>query len=199
MLGHFHALERLNETAQYLTGPDIPTHYIQCTLTSQANRTKTRSGGGQFKFSLISPKEFTVLAYSNDSWGGDPSIDSSLLEKFESTIKKIALPHGGATFEDPGAADDDDELLGTSRWRIPLSCYDEMLKYFERAVASVESIPEAHLKATQLHWQNAQDEFPEPSELVANGVPSHLAEALTGYQRQGVAFVQSRDGKGTMV
>ena len=171
----------------------------QSTHSKGSKSTNSSTGSGQFKFSLISPKEFTILAYTTEECSGDSVFDFTLLQRFEPRIKKIALPHGGATIEDPGAADDENELLGTSRWRIPLSCYDEMFKFFERAVGSVECIPDAHLKATQLHWQNLQEGYPEPAELVEKGVPIHLAEALTGYQRQGVAFVQSREGKGVCV
>lgn len=155
----------------------------------------TRQTTTRLKLSLISPQEFTVLTY--DSMGV-PSGDHVVLEKFRSAIEDISLSHGGATIETSGATDDDGELLGTTRMRIPLKCYDQVSVYLERRTdVSLEGIPEAHRKLAELHFQAQGDgEYPEPSELVEKGVPEHLASTLTGYQRQGVAFVLSRNGKG---
>jgi hypothetical protein len=151
----------------------------------------------QLKLSLISPHEFTIL--SHDSMG-IPSGDRIILDKFRSAIEEIASAHGGVTIEDPSSGDDNDELLGTNRMRIPLKCYDQVAVYLEcRGDVELEGIPEAHRKLAELHFQTQGDgEYPESSELVDKGVPEHLASTLTGYQRQGVAFVLSRDGKGEL-
>lgn len=131
---------------------------------------------------------------------GIPSGDRIILDKFRSAIEDIAFAHGGATIENPSTSDDNDELLGTTRMRIPLQCYDEVAIYLERrGDVELEGIPEAHRKLAELHFQTQGDgEYPESSELVDKGVPEHLASTLTGYQRQGVAFVLSRDGKGEL-
>ena len=158
----------------------------------------TRQTTTRLKLSLISPQEFTILTY--DSMG-IPSGDHVVLEKFRSAIEEISSAHGGATIETPGAADDDGELLGTTRMRIPLKFYDQVSVYLERrSDVALEGIPEAHRKLAELHFQAQGDgEYPEPSELVEQGVPEHLASTLTGYQRQGVAFVLSREGKGKLL
>ena len=90
---------------------------------------------------------------------------------------------------------------GTTRMRIPLKFYDQVSVYLERrSDVALEGIPEAHRKLAELHFQAQGDgEYPEPSELVEQGVPEHLASTLTGYQRQGVAFVLSREGKGKLL
>ena len=157
----------------------------------------TRQTTVQLKLSLISPQEFTIL--SHDSMG-IPSGDRIVIEKFRSAIEDIASAHGGATIENPSGGDDNDELLGTTRMRIPLKCYDQVAIFLERrGDVELEGIPEAHRKLAELHFQTQGDgEYPESTELVDKGVPEHLASTLTGYQRQGVAFVLSRDGKGEL-
>ena len=157
----------------------------------------TRQTTVQLKLSLISPQEFTIL--SHDSMG-IPSGDRIVIEKFRSAIEDIASAHGGVTIENPSVGDDNDELLGTTRMRIPLKCYDQVAIFLERrGDVELEGIPEAHRKLAELHFQTQRDgEYPESTELVDKGVPEHLASTLTGYQRQGVAFVLSRDGKGEL-
>jgi SNF2 family DNA or RNA helicase len=163
-------------------------------IVHQPSSTTTRQTTTNLKLSLISPTEFTILSY--DSMG-IPSGDRVVLDKFWSTIEDIASAHGGATIENPSSSEDNDELLGTTRMRIPLKCYDQATAYLERrSDIALEGIPEAHRKLAELHFQTQGDgEYPKPSELVEKGIPEHLASTLTGYQRQGVAFVLSRDGK----
>lgn len=152
-----------------------------------------KSSATRIKLSLILPKEFTVLSYITCD---DLSADCNLLETFASDIEDFASPHGGATIEQPGASHDDDELLGTTRWRIPLACYHKIFAFFEQhGNIAVEGIPEAYLKATELHFHTQEGDDPDPTTLVKKGVPEHLAAALTGYQRTGVSFVLSQGGK----
>lgn len=151
---------------------------------------------GRIKFSLTSPKDFTIL--SSKYRYGDVSTDDDFVKTFRSDIERLSkeAKGGGATFEQPGADDDEEELLGTARWRVPLGCYDSIHSFFdERDDCVVEGIPEQHLRAANLHLQHLERGYPDPQELVEKGIPESLALTLTGYQRGGVNFVLSKNGR----
>uniref|UniRef100_A0A7S4ITI2 Helicase ATP-binding domain-containing protein n=1 Tax=Odontella aurita TaxID=265563 RepID=A0A7S4ITI2_9STRA len=159
---------------------------------------------GRIKFSLISPQDFTVL--SSKYRYGEVATDDEFMKGFESDIKRLSKKSGGggkksdgttgATFEQAGKEDDDEELLGTARWRIPLKSYDDIFAFFDgRDDVVVEGIPPEHLKAANLHLRHLEEGYPEPKALVEKGIPPHLASTLTGYQRGGVNFVLSKNGR----
>lgn len=150
---------------------------------------------GRIKFSLTSPKDFTIL--SSKYRYGDVSTDDDFIESFRSDIVRLSSSFGnGAVFEQPGKEDDDEELLGTARWRIPLAAYKKIYAFFDiRDDVVVDGIPEEHLNAAYLHLRHLEEGYPEAKTLVEKGIPPHVASTLTGYQRGGVNFCLSKNGR----
>jgi hypothetical protein len=60
----------------------------------------------------------------------------------------------------------------------------------------VDGIPEELLRATTVQNVDGGAGYPSVEHLVKNGISRHAVEKLTDYQRGGVDFVLSRNGRG---
>ena len=60
----------------------------------------------------------------------------------------------------------------------------------------VDGIPEELLRATTVQNVDGGAGYPSVEHLIKNGISRHLVEKLTDYQRGGVDFVLSRNGRG---
>ena len=137
-----------------------------------------------YRLSLLSNTEFTITAithYSN-SFDFQPTLFG-----LRKPIKEITRTH---------ASKHEKAVMEEGRWRVPLSVYQVFLTYLNHEQNTiVYPIPADQIKIASLGKAAAERGYPSPDELIENGVPVGLANALAPYQRGGVDFVMQRGGR----
>jgi hypothetical protein len=135
------------------------------------------------KLRLLSVKEFTIEPTEGDSDGREK------LKALTQNITKIADFQGGGALED--------ECGYNIHWRLPLACYQDIMTFLvDQEHLIVDGIPEEHLRATTVHNVDGGTGYPSVEQLIKHGISRQFVEKLTDYQRGGVDFVLSRNGRG---
>jgi len=152
-----------------------------------------------YKLSLYSQNEFVVTAvhHPTNDWNFVPT-----LKGLRKIIKEITKHYGNgqkAIFE-PGStkeeSDQNEQILNSGRWRIPLGAYNSFLAYLtNHHMFAVEPIPDRQLKIASMGRAMSERGYPSVETVQQWGVPSGLANSLAPYQRGGVDFVLQKDGR----
>ena len=152
-----------------------------------------------YRLHLLSVKEFTVSAFRRDPYGREYQVAA---EGLRMAIKKLSRGHAvKASYEKFDSASGKDGVNEDftpgieGRWRIPLSCYQGFFGFLTSKKCAVEGIPLAQLKAASIGAQQADKSYPSIEKLAQSGVPRRLCMAMAPYQRGGVDFVLTKNGR----
>ena len=199
--------------SQYIRLPHgfIPTwnNFLPDPATLNQSRRSDQPQERHFQLSLLNVNEFTIegLPVRFDS-------PPTPLNGLRVPIRKISRGHGKAVFDQSNTvengheADEDDEdgeglnksaqqrNGGGGRWRIPLGAYHAFLAYLKSDPRThVIGIPEHQLQIASLERARQEKGYPSVEAIIQVGVPRGLATALAPFQRGGVDFVVTKNGR----
>jgi len=195
---------------EYLSGPPegflyAVLHYrqlVDAAFTQLKQRQPQQDVAGAnvfYRLHLLSVKEFTVSAFKRDPYGRENQVAA---EGLRMAIKKLSRGHAvKASYEKFDSASGKDGVNEDfppgieGRWRIPLSCYQGFFGFLTSNNCAVEGIPLAQLKAASIGAQQADKSYPSIEKLAQSGVPRRLSMAMAPYQRGGVDFVMTKNGR----
>lgn len=155
-----------------------------------------------YKLSLLSVRDFTISGLAPDyGRGGISGLGEdgppTSLSGLRVPIRRIAKPHGGASFERDPTPANEGAAADPGKWRIPLGAYHPLAAWLasQPETLQVVGIPPHQLQAASLEQARQARGHPSANDLIRRGVPRQVAHALAPFQRGGVDFVLDKNGR----